>query len=128
MNWKLLFSLSLFGLAMAFLTVFLIPMNYEFIFWIPIFLLCSFIIAKMQNGKYFAHGFALSLFNCFWIVLVHMIFFSQYMKLNPHGNDMNTWMPTHPRRMMLIMGPAIGIASGLVQGLFAFVWSKILKK
>src|ERR1041385_1351314 len=117
MNWKLLFSLSLIGLAMAFLTVFLIPMNYEFAFWIPIFLLCSFIIAKMQNGKYFAHGFVLSLFNCFWIVLVHIIFFEQYMKLNPHANDMDMtgqWMATHPRKMMLIIGPVIGVASGLV--------------
>jgi hypothetical protein len=41
---------------------------------------------------------------------------------------MNTWMPTHPRRMMLIMGPAIGIVCGVIQGLFAFGWSKILKK
>jgi hypothetical protein len=33
-----------------------------------------------------------------------------------------------PRRMMLIAGPLIGIISGLVLGLFAFVASKIVKK
>ncbi len=128
MNWKLIFSLSLIGLAMSFLTVFVVPMNDEWMCWLPIFLICSFIIAKKSNGKYFQHGFVLSLANCFWIVVVHILLYKNYIILNPHANDMNTLMPLHPRRMMLITGPVIGIASGLIQGLFAFIWSKILKK
>jgi cobalamin synthase len=36
-------------------------------------------------------------------------------------------MPEHPRLMMLMMGPAIGIVSGLVLGLFAFIASKWVK-
>jgi len=37
-------------------------------------------------------------------------------------------LPTHPRIMMLITGPIIGIISGLILGLFAFVASNIVKK
>jgi uncharacterized membrane protein len=36
-------------------------------------------------------------------------------------------LPDSPRLMMLIMGPVIGIISGFVLGLFAFVASKIAK-
>jgi uncharacterized membrane protein len=37
-------------------------------------------------------------------------------------------LPDSPRLMMLITGPVIGIISGLVLGLFAFIASKIFKK
>jgi uncharacterized membrane protein len=52
------------------------------------------------------------------------------MALNPNMMAMNTNMPmpTHPRMMMLIMGPIIGIISGLILGLFAFIASKMIKK
>jgi uncharacterized membrane protein len=36
MNWKLIFLLSLFGLAMAIATVFVIPSNIEPLFWRPV--------------------------------------------------------------------------------------------
>jgi uncharacterized membrane protein len=34
----------------------------------------------------------------------------------------------NPKLMMLITGPIIGLASGLILGLFAFIASRILKK
>jgi len=34
----------------------------------------------------------------------------------------------HPRRMMVITGPIIGVISGLVLGLFCWVASKIVKR
>ena len=37
-------------------------------------------------------------------------------------------MPNHPRLMMLITGPIVGIISGLILGLFAFIASKIITK
>jgi uncharacterized membrane protein len=36
-------------------------------------------------------------------------------------------MPTSPRLMMIIMGPFIGLISGLVLGLFSLIASKIAK-
>jgi uncharacterized membrane protein len=34
----------------------------------------------------------------------------------------------HPRMQMLYTGPIVGIISGLVLGLFAFIAAKIMKK
>ena len=46
MNWKLIFGLSLFGLAMAIATVFVIPSKIEPFFWLAIFIICAIVIAK----------------------------------------------------------------------------------
>ncbi len=42
MNWKLILQLSLFGLAMAVGTVFVIPSNVEPLFWLAIFAVCAY--------------------------------------------------------------------------------------
>ena len=130
MNRKLILLLSLFGLAMAVATVFVIPSNIEPVFWLIIFITCAYFIAKNAPGKYFVHGFVLSLANCVWITAAHVLLFSTYIANHPQEAAMSAKMPMpeHPRMMMLIMGPAIGIVSGLVQGLFAFIASKIVKK
>ena len=130
MNWKLIFGCSLFGLAMAIATVYVIPSNIEWIFWLVIFLLNAYLLAKNAGGKYFLHGFLVSLVNCAWITSAHILLYSTYIVNHPAEAAMQSQMPMpeHPRLMMLIMGPIIGIVSGLVQGLFAWIASKIVKK
>jgi len=130
MNWKLLFNLSLFGLAMAFATVSLIPSKFEPIFWLLIFFTCSWFIVKKVNGRYFLHGFVLSLINCIYIVGAHVFFFHTYIASHPEMAQMNSNLPlsTHPRLMMVIMGPVFGIFFGLIQGLIAYIMSKLVKK
>ena len=130
MNWKLIFSLSLFGFAMAIATVFVIPSKIEPVFWLVIFIACAYIIAKNAPEKYFLHGFVLSLANCVWITSAHILFYATYIANHPDEAAMSAKMPMpeHPRMMMLVMGPVIGIISGVVQGLFAFIASKIIKK
>jgi hypothetical protein len=53
MNWKLLLLLSLLGLVMAGATVSLIPEKTEPIFWIVIFIICAYIIAKNVRASIF---------------------------------------------------------------------------
>ena len=79
MDWKLIFGLSLFGLAMAIGTVFVIPSNIEPIFWLAIFLVCAFLIARKRPDRRFLHGLLVGIVNSIWITTVHIIFFSQYM-------------------------------------------------
>src|SRR2546430_17102735 len=67
LDWRLILELSLFGLAMAVATVFVIPSSVEPIFWLAIFVVCAYLIAKRAPGKFFLHGFLVSLVNCFWI-------------------------------------------------------------
>ncbi len=130
MNWKLIFSLSLFGLAMAIATVYWIPGSIEWCFWLPIFLYTSWRIALKAPGKYFGHGFLLGLFNCFWVTSAHILFVHTYAANHKEEMDAFSKMPmaNHTRMWMAIMGPIVGIISGLILGLFALVASKIMKK
>jgi len=130
MNWKVLFQLSLFGLVMAFGTVSLIPEMAEFPFWIVVFCICSYFIVKTCNGNYFLHGFVLSLFNSVWIIIAHVLFYTSYAAHHPQVMAMfqNAPLSTHPRIRMIITGPIFGAMFGLLQGLFAFIASKIVKK
>lgn len=129
MNWKLIFRLSLFGLAMAIATVYWISQNIEPFFWLVIFVICAYLIAKRCNEKYFLHGFMVSIFNCVWIIAVHLILYNAYMANHADMlRDMNTRMPgQNPRVMMLVVGPVIGVVSGLILGLFSLIASRMIK-
>ena len=126
MNWKLIFQLSCFGLIMAFATVSLIPERVEPAFWVVIFVFCAIVIARAAPGKYFLHGFLVSLVNCVWITAVHCYFYQSYVA---HHVDMATmYTGIHPRRIMLLYGPVFGVLFGLILGLFAYVASKLTSK
>ena len=130
MNYKLLVKLSLFGLGMAIGTVYFIPSNIEPLCWLAIMLYCAYCIAKNCTGKYFFNGFCLSLLNCIWVTGAHVLLCDVYLAGHDQEAKMLATMPMpeHPRLMMLVTGPFVGIASGLVLGLFCFVASKIVKK
>jgi hypothetical protein len=130
MNWKLIFQLSLFGLAMAIATVSLIPQNVEPIFWLVVVLISAYLIAKKCTGKYFLHGFVLSLVNCVWITGIHTHFIHLYLANHPNMVEMSSNLPLyhHPRLQMLVTGPFFGVGFGIIMGLFAFLASKMVKK
>jgi hypothetical protein len=130
MNWGLIFKLSLFAAVMAVATVFVIPSKIEPAFWLVIFVVCAWAIARGAPGKYFLHGFVLALVNCLWITSGHILFAGAYLARHADEAASLAKMPApdSPRLMMAMMGPVIGIISGLVQGLFAFVASKIVRK
>ncbi|PTQ95685.1 hypothetical protein C8P68_105192 [Mucilaginibacter yixingensis] len=129
-NLRLCFLLSLFGLAMALATISFIPTQTEWMFWLPIFLVCAIIIARRAPGKYFWHGMITCLLNCVWITGLHLSFFDTY---TAHHPDMAAMQPksgyfaVHPRQMMLMVGPFVGIASGIILGLFSVIAGAIFK-
>jgi hypothetical protein len=132
MNWKIIFQLSVFGLIMAFGTVSLIPEKIEPAFWLVIFVFCAVVIAKVCPGKYFLHGFLVSMVNCVWITAVHIAFRETYVASHPQMASMGTSMPSslaiHPRLAMAIMGPVFGVLFGIILGIFCFAASKIVTK
>src|ERR1051326_1094354 len=103
-NWRLVLGLSLFGLAMGIATVFVIPSKIEPFFWLGVFLISAFLIAKNASGNYFLHGFLTSLGNCVWVTGSHILLFQQYAANHPEEMSMMSSMPmpTHPRAMMLL--------------------------
>ena len=106
MNGKIIFLLSLFGLAMAFATVYFIPSNVEPFCWLVIFLICAYVLASRTTGKYFASGVCIGLLNSVWITAIHILLYSTYMANHPKEMQAMTKMPLpdHPQVMMLIMG------------------------
>jgi hypothetical protein len=129
MDWKLIFGLSLFGFAMAIGTVFVIPSNVEPVFWLVIFLVCAFLIARKRPDRHFLHGLLVGIANSVWVTGAHIVFFSQYIANHPKEAAMMGSMPLpdSPRLMLACIGPIIGIVSGLVIGLLAFVAGRLVK-
>ena len=125
MNWKLIFVLSLFGLAMAVGSLFGLGML-EPLLWLIIFIIYAWLIARRAPGKYFLHGFLTSVVNSVWMTAIHGTFFSIYAKNNPQFVQ-SAPPGINPRVLMIIMGPLFGMLFGLVAGLFAFIASKFVK-
>ena len=128
MNWKLISQLSLFGLAMGITTVFLIPSRIEPLFWLVIFAICAYIIARRCSSKYFLHGLFLGIANSVWVTASHILLFDSYIAHHPRDAAMMTSMPLpdSPRLMMALLGPVIGVVSGLVLGLFAVIAHRLV--
>jgi hypothetical protein len=131
-NWKLIFQLSLFGLAMAFASISLIPQNIEPVFWLLVMIICAYIVAKRVSTRYFLHGFLISMVNCVWITTVHILFVTTYLANHPQMISMNASLPLimqqHQRSSMALMGPIFGVCFGLVLGLFCFIASKLVRR
>jgi hypothetical protein len=129
MNWKLIFLLSLFGLAMGFATVFLIPTKIEPAFWLVIFLISAVLIAKRCASRLFLHGLLVGLVNSVWVTSAHVLFIERYLLSHAHEAamlDSMTW-PDSQQGEMALMGLGIGVISGVVLGLFAFVAGKFVR-
>jgi hypothetical protein len=131
-NWKLIFQLSIFGLIMAIATISLIPQNTEPYVWLVVFIIIAYIIANKAPGKYFLHGFLISIVNSVWITTAHILYSATYLANHPQMQEMTASMPLfaqhHQRSTMAVMGLPFGAAFGLVLGLFCFIASKIVKK
>ena len=130
MNWKLILQLSLFAVGMGLATVYFISSNVEPMFWLPILLLCGYLIASHAPGRLFAHGVALGLVNSFWITVSHILFFTQYIANHAQEAEAMKSMPLpdSPRLMMAMVGPVIGLISGIVIGVFAVLAGKFFVK
>lgn len=129
MNWKLIFQLSLFGLFMGVATVYLIPSNIEFILWPIILIFCAYVIGRACSSGRFLHGVLLGLVNSIWINAAHILLVKQYIPSHPEEHAMlkHMPMPAHPRLMMAMLGTGIGLASGIVIGLVALIFGKLVK-
>lgn len=128
MNWKVIFGLSLFGLAMAFGTVLVISPKVEPFCWLVIFVICAFVIARQAALRPFLHGFLLGIVNSIWVTAAHIVFFSRYVAGHPQEAMMMQRMPASlsPREVMAVTGPFIGIISGIVIGVLALIVAKVL--
>jgi hypothetical protein len=129
MNWRLIFQLSLFGLAMGLATVFVLPSHIEPFVWFVVWIVCAYFIATRAGGRYFLHGLATGIANSVWVTAAHVGLFQAYAARHaPEITMMGTMgMPTHPRMMMALIGPASGVVSGIIIGLLALLASRLVR-
>jgi len=130
MNWKLIGSLSGFGMAMGIASVFGLTAGKEGFLWLLIGIFCAYWIARSQSAKFFHHGFLVGLLSGIVAPIIQAIFFSTYLANNPESAAQFNQLPAglEPRLFTLILAPIIGLISGLFLGLFAIVASKLMKK
>src|SRR5690349_11382163 len=112
---------------MAFATVFVIPSKIEPAFWLVIFVICAGIIARVRPPKPFLHGLVTSIVNSVWITGAHIAFFDTSVAAHADEAKMMADSSFPGRVMMLVTGPIIGVVSGCVLGLFAFIATKLIK-
>jgi hypothetical protein len=107
-----------------------IPSSIEPIFWLAIFAVCAYVIAKNAPGKFFLHGLLLGILNSVWVTGAHVLMFDAYLSRHPQEAAMMTKMPMpdSPRLMMLMTGPVVGVVSGVLIGLFAWIAGKLVKR
>jgi hypothetical protein len=129
MNWKLVLQLSIFGLAMGIATVFFIPSKVEPAFWLAIFLVSAYTIARSTATRRFLHGLALGIANSVWITTAHIVLFEHYAA--NHAQEMAMMqsmpLPVSPRLMMALMGLVAGVVSGMVIGLITLAAGLVVK-
>ena len=133
MNWKLVLQLSMFGLAMAIGSVFVIPPGIETLCWPVIFILVAVLVARRAPGRYLLHGFFVGLTNWVWVSAAHIAFYDTYAAR--HAQEVAAMlslpMPSLPPSAVLIIKafrarslPIPG-ASGVIIGLLSWMASKI---
>jgi hypothetical protein len=129
-NWRLVLALSLFGLVMSVATISAIPSSAEPIFWGAIFIVCAIVIARLTTERHFLHGLMVGLVNSLWITGAHIIMFDHYISHHPQERTMMNAMPLRdsPRLMMAITGPVIGVISGSIIGLLAYVAGILMRR
>jgi hypothetical protein len=125
-SFKLVLGLSLFGLAMGFATVYVITPSVEPFVWLGILVVSTYLVAKYAPKRYFLHGVVVGLLNSVWISGAHWMLFGAYAA--GHAREIAMAAPYGaPRTMILVFGPAVGLASGLLLGLCALFASKFIE-
>jgi hypothetical protein len=77
----------------------------------------------------FLHGLLLGLANSVWITAAHVLLYDAYIARHAQEAAMMQGpnMPAPPRVMMALVGPIIGLISGVVIGIFALIAGKLIK-
>lgn len=130
MNWKLIFSLSLFGVAMGFASLTGWTQGIEWLLWLLIYLVSAWFIAQKAPAKHFLHGFVVGLLNGIVHAIIQAAFFDTYLASNAQVAEQFGNIPggLPPLLFVLLSGPFIGVISGGILGLFAVIMMKLIKK
>ncbi len=130
MNWKLIATLSGFGLAMGIAAVFGITAGIEGFLWLIIGIFSAVAIAMRMSSKHFLHGLLVGIIGGLVASFVQVIFFPIYLANNPESAKQMAQIPggLDPRFFVLMLAPIIAVASGLILGALSWAAAKSIRR
>ncbi|MGH9778755.1 MAG: hypothetical protein ACRD5I_10135 [Candidatus Acidiferrales bacterium] len=128
MNWKLILSLSGFGVLMGVLSVLGLVSRVEGWLWLAIGVFCAGWMGTQLPERRFWHGFLVGLIGGGAAPAIQALFFSTYVANNPEFNQAAAQLPPgiSPIILTLVTIPLGGLLSGVVLGLLTMLAGKIL--
>jgi hypothetical protein len=128
MNWKLILSLSGFGLVMGILSLFGLLSGIEGWVWLAIGVFCAGWMGTQLAERRFLHGFLVGLIGGGVAPVIQTIFFSTYVANNPEFTQAAAQLPPgFPLRLVAVIAiPIGGLLSGVVLGLLTMLAGKLL--
>ena len=128
MNWRLITSLSLFGIVLGIASVFGFTSGREWLAWLCIGVYSAWRFANRSREELFLHGFYLGILTGCFSSVIQALFISTYLTNNPRMIEALNALPQglHPAAVVLIMGPIIGTVSGVVFGGLTVIVGKLL--
>lgn len=127
MNWYIIILLSLFGAIMGLLSIKGYTGKLEPILWLLFVIISVLVLSRNVENKPFIHGLIIGLCWGIFNGLIQSSFFDQYITNNPNlQSSFNKSNAIKPQFLVLIMGPLIGLVTGVVLGGLTFLLKKIL--
>lgn len=130
MNFKLLPGLSLFGLAMAYITISWDSPRLEQTIWLLITLLSAWLIAKYAERLYFLHGFLVNILNGIWTIYIHTRFLDSYLTHHPKEItlflNMQAQLKISISQAIALKESTVAVISGIVLGLISVAAARIM--
>lgn len=130
MNWRLIFVLSGLSIPLGVASVLGVAGNDEWLMWLLAGIFCALQFARKANDDLFLHGFYLGIFCGMFSSFVQAMFVATYLANNPRMFEVLNMLPQDlpPRGVLLIMGPLIGVVSGIVFGILSVVAATIMRR
>lgn len=128
MNWKLIFSLSLFGTLMGGASVLGLTRGIEWLLWFIIALICAFLLLRSLHARHFRSALLIGLFASTLNGLFQSILLNTYLSNNPQVAGGFEQLPgaLNARVFVLISSVVIGAIYGAIIGLFTVLGKKFI--
>jgi uncharacterized protein YneF (UPF0154 family) len=127
MKWGVVLELSAPGLAIGLAVVHGMGEGTMWVLWIVLRLLIALALARWVRRKHFAHGFSVGALGAGGAVLLALAMYGTYTQNHPEFLEQAGKVPSlDPRLLLALVAVGVGIVHGLIQGVLAWIASKIV--
>lgn len=136
MNIKVISALSILGIVLSVARIFWVSSSDETLYWIGIYVVAPFVIARFCQEKFFINGFVLAVLYSFFILIFQLYFYDEYVlrHASESVNSLQTeesyegFLSDSPKMNMIISIPFYGILKGVLLGFCAHIASFIVDR